>query len=345
MKFMQEQFEEQGRLTAAKLEELSIQGLRTDTKLEEQGRLAAAKLEELSADVREAMQQIHTTGAMIGPLLMAHHNPYTETSSITHQQIPLFREQVIAASYPGRVLEMPMPDGQMRTVRDARNPDRIACMISGKLGGSGQIIAAHIMPHSVKATSLLHFGITRFEVDSVRNCLMLSTAIEKAFDRLDVSFVPKDVLHPDTLVLKIWTPLGLPQGSVNKHFGDAQTIPLWDGSAFQIGMFEGHELFCGSNLVLKSALSNQAWYAFLRSKTLGWVDAEDSVPDHFGTPERESSEFQQARKDYVLRVLGDPEARGAAAVAAAAALFASSCPYNLGGDAPEEELGSEQGDQ
>jgi hypothetical protein len=225
-------------------------------------------------------------------------------------------------------LEMQMPDGQMRTVRDARNPDRIACMISGKLGGSGQIIAAHIMPHSVKATSLLHLGITRGEVDSVRNCLMLSTAIEKAFDRLDVSFVPRRVASRHVGAQDLDS-AGTSTGLCAQALRRRSNHPFVGGSAFQIGMFVGHELFCGSNSVLKSALSNQARYAFLRSKSLGWVDAEDSVPDHSVRPSENHQNFNEPAK-ITFCVLGDPEARGAAAVAAAAALFASSCPYNLG---------------
>ena len=299
-----------------KLQELSTNVRATSEQVRatsEQGQRTAAKLEELSTDVRG-------TKDLIIPLVMAHHNPYSETSSITHQRIPDLRQQVIAASYPLGVLEMPMPGGQMRTVRrvGGKKLERIACMISGQLGNQNQVITAHITPHSAKAMTLAHIGISRQEVDSARNCLLLSKAIEKAFDRMDVSFVPKDMLHPNTFVLKIWTPLGLPPGVERNQRGDARTISLWDGSKFKIGEFEGHELFCGSNSVLTSALSHQAFHAFIRSKTQGWVDAGDSPPDHFGTPERDSSEFLRSRHDYILHVLGDPEARAAAAAAAAA---------------------------
>jgi hypothetical protein len=152
------------------------------------------------------------------------------------------------------------------------------------------------MPHSATDDMLQFAGISRAEVDSARNCLLLAYKVEKAFDRLDISFVPVSVLQPYTYKLVIWTPRGLKRGAVRrKHPGDIRLQPLWQDSAIQIGQFEGRHLFCGENIVLKRALSNQACFAFLRARKRGWVSESEEAPIEFGSPQQSETEFRSSR--------------------------------------------------
>jgi hypothetical protein len=208
-------------------------------------------------------------------------------------------------------------------------------MVSGKLGGPKQVIAAHVMPHSAKVDTLEYAGISRDEVNSARNCILLAVEIENAFDRLDVSFVPLDLMHQSRFLLKVWTPRGLQPGCIRKgHPGDVRSVALWPGCSSSIGDFEGVELFCGANSVLKRALSFQAWHAYHRAKSEHW-EAASAAPVDFGSlsPDRDVSQFQRSR-EIVLRALGDPEALGAAAAATAAAAAASEVSESVAASSP-----------
>ena len=133
----------------------------------------------------------------------------------------------------------------------------------------------------------------------------------KAFDRLDVSFVPlagtaPAGLTPDRYVLRIWTPVNLaPDNRLTnsgrpRHPGDARSIKLWVGKKqpHTIGEYDGNELMHGASAgqaPLKRALSYQAWLAYNRAKKLHWLaDDEEGLPEEFGTPN--DSPFQQLRR-------------------------------------------------
>ena len=243
---------------------------------------------------------------------LVHHtfNPYTE-SVISVDRDPQFRVAVVAHYYPQSVLPLPAASSSSscssgpvaagsRIVKDAHG--KVACMVSGELGSHTQVIAAHIHPHCSPIDTLNYAGLTRAEVDSVRNALLLADGIEKAFDRLDISFVPLSPVTPDRFVLKIWTSAGLAaSGVVGKkgyHIGDVRPLPIWNSKKQQhsIGEYEGSELLYGpsSSAPLRRALSYQAWLAYDRALKQGWVSSAQEPPPDFGTPN--DSPFQRQRR-------------------------------------------------
>ena len=93
---------------------------------------------------------------------------------------------------------------------------------------SGKTTLAHILPRSTKPHILKTLSLSTEDHRSVRNLVFLSWNLEKAFDQLQVSFIPKDALHDD-LVLKIWD-------------DSVKNVPVFDDSKCVIGQYENHKL-------------------------------------------------------------------------------------------------------
>jgi hypothetical protein len=268
-----------------------------------------SRLPAIQEDVHTSTALMRTIPSLLSSLVHQTFNPYTE-SVISVDRDPQFRADVVEHYYPRTVLSLSAPAAAAsaaassssasasRTVRDAHG--KVACMVSGELGTHLQVIAAHIHPHSSPIGTLNHAGLTRAEVESVRNGLLLAVGIEDAFDRLDVSFLPLSPLTPDRFVLKIWTPLGLAaSGAAGKkgyHLGDARLLSLWTCKQPRtIGSYEGRELLYGASSPLRRALSYQAWLAYDRARLQGWIpDAAEEPPPDFGTPN--NSPFQLQRR-------------------------------------------------
>ena len=66
-----------------------------------------------------------------------------------------------------------------------------------------EVKLAHILPRSAKPDIRECLHLSDEDINSVRNLIFLCSSVEKAFDRLKVSFTPKSVLD-QSLVLKIW---------------------------------------------------------------------------------------------------------------------------------------------
>jgi len=66
---------------------------------------------------------------------------------------------------------------------------------------------AHIIPDSTKNSVLKMLGLPpefRNDTNDPRNFMILGTLIEEAFDAMQISFYPIDLLRPTQLYLKIW---------------------------------------------------------------------------------------------------------------------------------------------
>jgi hypothetical protein len=90
------------------------------------------------------------------------------------------------------------------------------------------VILAHILPRSAKPDIRECLHIVDEDVNSFRNLILLTSNVEKAFDSLKVSFVPKSVLD-QSLVLKIWD-------------DDVRTTKILSNSEESFNDFEGHTL-------------------------------------------------------------------------------------------------------
>ncbi len=84
------------------------------------------------------------------------------------------------------------------------NNSTVTCWLTGL---NCAVKVAHILPDSTNNDVLKRLELDAvFKNDTVnpRNFLILAEAIEEAFDSMQISFCPKDVLNPTKLYLKIW---------------------------------------------------------------------------------------------------------------------------------------------
>jgi hypothetical protein len=165
------------------------------------------------------------------------------------------------------------------------NKGKTKCMVSGFVGEGDSVIAAHIVPVKAPSTSLRACGMTFADVNCSRNGLMLAKNIEKAFDKLLLSFVPKDPFHSSSLVLKIWDP-ELFESKLSVCDNSDITIESCEGQPL---MFKGNPLigeevaYEDASVPFRRALSFQAQQAFAYAQSMGWI-SRDAEFRPFGTP-------------------------------------------------------------
>ena len=114
-------------------------------------------------------------------------------SKVTEQRIPEQR-----AYFLGLV-----PEVRRKKVKSGKKI-LVQCMASRKFGNGDEIVAAHIIPCKSSPAILNELHLRIADANSPRNVLFLATNIVHAFDRLQLSFISKDQLHPKSLVMKIW---------------------------------------------------------------------------------------------------------------------------------------------
>jgi hypothetical protein len=163
---------------------------------------------------------------MLASLIPDTYNPFRELTNAAASTIPLtFRNEALKywkpeVSYSGTsvisVSSSAATSTSSATVAASVGSalSRLRCIVSGEIGEdffernggnvSHRVTCSHIIPHRVSAASLKFIGISRAEVNSPRNSLWLGYHIEKAFDRLDISFIC--TLNFNQFVVKIWNP-------------------------------------------------------------------------------------------------------------------------------------------
>jgi hypothetical protein len=171
-----------------------------------------------------------------------------------------------------------------------RQPPR--CMLTG-FGDTDYLTCSHILPHSLlnsKHHLLQLTGLSAVEISNSRNTLLLCTGIEKAFDRLDCSFVQSES-DPTVFVLKIWTPRGAcPDGK--KFHGDVRSLSIfWKGPIPRdstISEFEGVALNFGPMGIIpyRRSFEFQTQAAFQRAKQQGWLEPDQFCPKFTLSPLR-----------------------------------------------------------
>ena len=253
----------------------------------------------LQRDLQRSLDVVVNVLPDLNNVILRMNNPYTLSKLSSDRRHPDFRQNLIRAVY-GR--------SQMRS-------DKIECMLSGEQGNGLEVVAAHIVPASTSSQILEGIPMTKDEVLSVRNGLFLSKEVEVAFDNLQISFIPKDVLHPETLVMVIWK-------------DEVRSTPLWKQYAcngmessvctLQIGQFAGHALKLKGHDPIRRGLAYQAGMAY------NLLTEEERVkfvePSWFGTP---------SQKPPILERI------------AAGRSFALSTEYNEDATEDEEESSSE----
>jgi hypothetical protein len=150
---------------------------------------------------------------------------------------------------------------------------KVSCMVSKFKGYGKEVIAAHIAPCTSLVSKLKYVGLEKCDVNNVRNGLFLAFGIEKAFDKLQISFIKSNPLK-DELYLHIWD--------------DAcRTTPLWEGHEQTIGNFDGSPLLLGAHKPFMRCLSYHAYQAYINSNC-----AKEDFPLYFGTPTKSDFDNQ-----------------------------------------------------
>jgi hypothetical protein len=98
---------------------------------------------------------------------------------------------------------------------------RVQCMVTSEWSCTGQVVAGRIIPVYTPEKTLKMLGLSRRDLDSPRNMLLLSWKIKKNFDLLKLTFI----LHEDGL---------------NKDFGLHYRLKVYDNE------IKGKKIFRGS---------------------------------------------------------------------------------------------------
>ena len=217
------------------------------------------------APVLKPLEVVKSLVPEICELILRDRNPYEPSKSSSEgERRKDFRQNLIRAVH-----------GSSKGVRD-----KIPCMLSGEEGNGLEVVAAHIVPASTRPKILDGIPMTIEELQSPRNGLFLAKEVEAAFDRLQISFIPQDILNPSTLVMVIWS-------------DEVKSTPLWKESAssglksskctLKIGEYEGRVLDLKGHDPIKRALAYQATMAY--NYTLSEERKKKiAQPPLFGTP-------------------------------------------------------------
>jgi hypothetical protein len=159
------------------------------------------------------------------------------------------------------------------------------CMVTGieesiiyknQLQVGNRVICAHIMPHYLENINSRHLvkhelmlariGMFRKDIASNRNLLFLAAPIEKAFDNLQLCFIPQESKADSGYVVKI----------VDSR---CKGIEIFEGSEKTIGDFDGLPVDWFGHDPFKTALGVHAYQAHLRFDSNGRLPILRLSPD------------------------------------------------------------------
>lgn len=170
--------------------------------------------------------------------------------------------------------------------RKERKKLLIKCMVAQVFGDGDQVVASHIIPRSTDGNILQLLQLTLFDVNSARNILFLCKNIEVAYDKLWISFIQKDVLHPTELLLVI-------------NNERARKLSVYEGATSTIGDLEGTTLILNGHNPFLRCLSYQAYlaYEFSENKSVS------SMPIEYGSPESNFAKFRRCATNIFKETL------------------------------------------
>jgi len=90
-----------------------------------------------------------------------------------------------------------------------KQPAMIKCMITNEALPSSEVKASHIWKRSTNGRGLKSFKLSASDVSTTRNGLLLSKAIEEAFDVKEVCFIRNALVDPAKLLLLVLNRDGL----------------------------------------------------------------------------------------------------------------------------------------
>ena len=142
------------------------------------------------------------------------------------------------------------------------------CQLAKEWGNSKQVTTNHLWPHSTKHHIMDMFGIE--DVNDMRNLLLLSKGVEKAFEAGQIYFEGRD---DRTFVMRIL------DDTVKQN-------PIFDGSTKPVGSLEGKQLFIPKNRdpPFKRVLSHHAQDAYKKALEKGWITKARAPPEEYGSP-------------------------------------------------------------
>ena len=151
--------------------------------------------------------------------------------------------------------------------------DTAVCWVTGKVVS---VKVAHILPDSTKTNVMKRLDLTSdFKNDveaSPNNFLILDSLLEQAFDAMQISFAPVDILHTSNLCLRIWD-----SNCVNNPVG-TKDVPE------TIGDYRGAALNLPPGwTVSKRALSYHTLCCYIYQKHKGRLALDVNVPADFSS--------------------------------------------------------------
>jgi hypothetical protein len=156
----------------------------------------------------------------------------------------------------------------------------VPCMISSQMGGAEQVITGHLIPIHAQSSVLDELQLDRSDLTSTRNVLFLAVNIHRAFERLQLSFVPVGHSHSGSSNFK----MVILDSSI-------ASVSIWDGHKSTIGMFADHYLNLAGHAPFHRALAYQAYIAHTNMVFHSGLTL--SLPTSRGVPTMEFLEKQQ----------------------------------------------------
>jgi len=129
---------------------------------------------------------------------------------------------------------------------DGNKKIKVTCFFTPAEGTD--VIAAHILPFCSCSNVLHQLGWQRSDLDKAKNCLFMTTNMEKAFDSLQLSIVAEQRDNEELFVVKFFDP-------------DAKNYKIFEGSPYTIYECVNGKKYKLNDKVSKRALAIQHFYA------------------------------------------------------------------------------------
>ena len=156
------------------------------------------------------------------------------------------------------------------------------CVLTGRIGSSGNLKLAHIVPASISQDIKAALQLQDSDIWGFRNVLLLSWNIERAFDRCQLSFVPHPLLQ-NTYSMKIWDvnvkdTLIWDEAEVSETGEKDNTIGFYENKYLNLEMKNGITL-----VPFKRCLSYHNFICFYKSTV---VEQPTDFSSELGNPDR-----------------------------------------------------------
>jgi len=166
---------------------------------------------------------------------------------------------------------------------------QIKCMVLNQFFRKNTVIASHIWKFCTEGEGLTDFNLEPADLNSNRNGLLMSKAIEEAFDVKGVCFLI-DRIRPEELFIKVLDP-NLMTKPVHPDAVNTSVSPTVPPTLLTFSDIDGYQLHCpladptdpslGKNLPFRRILDFHAKCSYEKAINKGWIAPSETFDDFF----------------------------------------------------------------